>query len=373
MKLTTTSSLTALALGVSLALAAPATVEAQAAAPAQATQTQGAQPQAAQSQSQGTQAAPAQGFRNAGAQDAQAQQSRDQGSGASSNATQDGQFQQAQGAPAQGVQQPWNSVHAMGAQARSASTAQAAAAPSEINRRGTSTATTGMSADDSASVAAGNRATARADNRQYDDGGTGAGVDTTLNPDVDGRPDTPAQVGLGGTLGDFASHDANNDGFVERSELQGDNRLAADDFNRFDLDDNGRLDRYEYDSLSAGAFTTLDANRDNAIDLQETSGFAALNSNFASADRNGDGRISRAEHNAFLDGATWSTPRDRYAFAYLDVDGDGFISRTEAQAFAGASAEFDALDNDADGLIDQQAYDSFLNDWDEEDYAAGDQ
>ena len=279
------------------------------------------------------------------------------------------QAQAGQSQAAQGLQNP----QAIGAQARGASASQNAATPS-VDQAGTTTSSTGMRADDSAAVAAGNRATARVGSRDYGDAGIGAGVDTTLSTDVDGRPDQPAQVGMStGTLGEFSTFDANGDGFVERSELQGSNSLVNDDYNRFDLDDNGRLDRYEFESLGAGAFTSLDANRDNWLDQQETSAFAGLESNFASADSDGDGRISRAEHNAFVDAGTWSSDRDRYAFAYLDVDGDGFLSRTEAQAFAGASAEFDTLDNDADGLVDQQAYDSFLNDWDEDDYAIGEQ
>lgn len=185
----------------------------------------------------------------------------------------------------------------------------------------------------------------------------GSDAGTGQAPGVAGGPPS-------GALQEFASYDSNGDGFVERSELKGDNALLNDGFVRFDSNNDRRLDRYEFDSISTGSFAKLDTNGDSFLDETEASAFASLGTSFASVDIDGDGRISETEHRAFLDSDAWASDSERYSFVYLDLDGDGFVSRTEAAQFADFHAEFDVLDEDADGLVDSSQYDLFMNDWD---------
>lgn len=197
-----------------------------------------------------------------------------------------------------------------------------------------------------------------------------ADLDTDLDTDTDGYVDPSAQAGVGvaasGELKAFGEYDANADGYVERSELKGDNSLVNDGFVRFDSNNDGRLDNYEFDTFSNADFAALDANGDGNIDSSESASFQALSSSFMTADSNGDGMISKAEHKTFVDTGAWSSDRDRYAFNYLDRDGDGYVSRTEASVFADLQAEFDTLDVDGDGLVDNTQYDGFLSQWNED-------
>lgn len=197
-----------------------------------------------------------------------------------------------------------------------------------------------------------------------------ADLESDLEADTDGYAGTPAQAGVGagasGELQAFSEYDANGDGYVERNELKGDNSLVNDGFVRFDSNNDGRLDNYEFDTFSNADFAALDSNGDGNIDSTESASFQALSSSFMTADSNGDGMISKAEHKTFVDTGAWSSDRDRYAFNYLDRDGDGYVSRTEASVFADLQAEFDTLDVDGDGLVDNTQYDGFLSQWNED-------
>lgn len=43
-------------------------------------------------------------------------------------------------------------------------------------------------------------------------------------------------------------------------------------------------------------------------------------------------------------------------FTQLDADDDGFVTRREAQAHSAVSAEFDSIDHNRDGRLDEAEY-----------------
>jgi len=180
------------------------------------------------------------------------------------------------------------------------------------------------------------------------------------------QPDQADRPAAAAELGEFANHDPDGDGYIGRDEIPADDAGLLDAFARFDANADERLDRYEFESLAQGRFASLDANADQFVDSSEASSFAALGSSFASVDVDGDGRVSEVEYRSFLDSGAWASDRERYAFRYMDTNGDGFVSRTEAAQFTDFAAEFDALDEDADGLVDSSQYDGFMDDWDED-------
>ena len=156
----------------------------------------------------------------------------------------------------------------------------------------------------------------------------------------------------------FPGMDRNNDGRITRSEWRGDARtFEANDWNNDDVlsGDELRLERPrgtaefgaadEFDDWTAGGFTSLDRDRNNRISSNEWSGSRA---EFRRVDENGDGTISRPE---FLDQADFADDRsgrreDR--FTRLDRNRDNRVDRGE---WNGASARYDALDANGDGVL----------------------
>lgn len=131
----------------------------------------------------------------------------------------------------------------------------------------------------------------------------------------------------------FYIHDWNNDGVLSGDEvrvgavppagsLEADdyNMSATDRFSYLDVNNNGYIDRNEWDG-SLETFYDLDRNRDNRITRQELNG--SRRSNFASLDANGDGRISLSEWQ-------WS----HRSFDDMDTDKDGVIERNEFRSGA---------------------------------------
>jgi len=131
----------------------------------------------------------------------------------------------------------------------------------------------------------------------------------------------------------FAIRDWNNDGVLSGDEVrvgavppsgsvEADdyNMSAADRFSYLDLNNNGYIDRNEWDG-SLDTFYTLDTNNDNRITRAELNRGRRVN--FASLDANGDGRISLGEWQ-------WS----HRSFDDMDTNKDGVITRNEFRAGA---------------------------------------
>jgi Ca2+-binding EF-hand superfamily protein len=98
------------------------------------------------------------------------------------------------------------------------------------------------------------------------------------------------------------------------------NMSANDRFSYLDTNNNGYVDRNEWDG-SLDTFYQLDRNNDNRITRAElTQGRRA---NFASLDANGDGRISLGEW-------SWS----HRSFDDMDTNKDGVITRDEFRSGA---------------------------------------
>jgi len=126
----------------------------------------------------------------------------------------------------------------------------------------------------------------------------------------------------------FFIHDWNNDGVLSGDEIRvgavpPSGSMEADDYNmsatdRFaylDVNNNGYIDRNEWDG-SLDTFYQLDVNRDNRITRPELN--RGRGSNFASLDANGDGRISLGEWQ-------WS----HRSFDDMDTNKNGVIERNE--------------------------------------------
>lgn len=131
----------------------------------------------------------------------------------------------------------------------------------------------------------------------------------------------------------FAIHDWNNDGVLSGDEIRAgaappSGSLEADDYNmtatdRFsylDVNNNGYVDRNEWDG-SLNTFNDLDTNNDNRLTRAELN--RGRRANFASLDANGDGRISLGEWG-------WS----HRSFDEMDSNRDGVITRDEFRAGA---------------------------------------
>ncbi len=137
-----------------------------------------------------------------------------------------------------------------------------------------------------------------------------------------------------GSPNSFRIHDWNADGALSGDEvrvgatppadsLEGrDYSMPTNDrFSYLDVNNNGAIDRNEWDG-SLDAFYRLDRNNDDKLTRAEM-GSARSSSPFAMIDTSGDGRISLGE---------W--PYSHRSFDQQDVDGDGVITRDEFRADA---------------------------------------
>ena len=131
----------------------------------------------------------------------------------------------------------------------------------------------------------------------------------------------------------FAIHDWNNDGVLSGEEVRVGaippaNSLEAEDYNmssndRFsylDVNNNGYIDRNEWDG-SLDTFYNLDRNNDNRISRAELNN--GRRTTFASLDANGDGRITLGEW-------AWS----HRSFDDMDANKDGVITPDEFRSGA---------------------------------------
>lgn len=131
----------------------------------------------------------------------------------------------------------------------------------------------------------------------------------------------------------FQIHDWNGDGVLSGDEVrvgavppsdsleaEDYNMSAADRFSYLDVNNNGYIDRNEWDG-SLDAFYQLDRNNDNRVTRAELN--QGRRSNFAALDANGDGRISLGEWQ-------WS----HRSFDDMDSNNDGLITQDEFRSGA---------------------------------------
>lgn len=136
----------------------------------------------------------------------------------------------------------------------------------------------------------------------------------------------------------FNELDRDKDGQITRSEAAR-NPTLAKRFGEADGDKDGRVSRAEYLKLMAAKdFTTLRERTADAIDPDtkvkpEERGFNDL-------DKNGDGKLSRAE--------AAGNPRVAKKFAESDADKDGYVTRAEYLKTAAAEDWRNARDNMAE-------------------------
>ena len=151
----------------------------------------------------------------------------------------------------------------------------------------------------------------------------------------------------------FRGYDMNSDSRVARNEWPGDERLFA----RLDTTRDGFLSIEEYtrgggvalDSQGGASyrFSNIDADNDGWVTRSE---WNMGNADFSRLDANRDNRISRFEFES--DAASQSSRFDR--FASVDANHDGWLVRSE---WRGAEAAFTRLDTDRDNRLSRAEYD----------------
>jgi Ca2+-binding EF-hand superfamily protein len=155
----------------------------------------------------------------------------------------------------------------------------------------------------------------------------------------------------------FDRLDLNKDGVITRAELaETAERLVA----RLDADRDGYITRAEFmqfqDRLARrrgnALFKRLDANRDGAISMAEAAAAPRLQRGFALLDANGNGRVTRAEYDAFS--KRLADRRMARIFGRWDTNRDGRISPEERQK--SLDARFMRLDANRDGKVTLQEF-----------------
>jgi Ca2+-binding EF-hand superfamily protein len=216
-------------------------------------------------------------------------------------------------------------------------------------------------------------------------------------------PDEPQKKGpallaelLKGSAEDFIKRlDKNKDGYLTKDEVQMFPRLA-NNFERFDLDRDGRLDKKEVerlltemrkllgqgagtppkgamvDQIVANILERMDTNKDGKISRAEARGPIA--EAFDQIDTNKDGFLDKSELRRFAErraaaGLGGGPGRlgqaaNRPDFDAFDKNADGRLTREELQGTPFAD-KFDEIDTNKDGKIDRKEFEAYLKKRDE--------
>ena len=150
----------------------------------------------------------------------------------------------------------------------------------------------------------------------------------------------------------FADMDRNHNGIIERNEWRGSPRsfvlndwngdgvLSGDEVRYGATPPPNSLAADDYNMTTSDRFAYLDVNNNGYIDRNEWDGSL---DEFYQLDRNNDGRISKAE----------LSNGSRTSFDALDANGDGRISLGEWQ---GSHRSFDSMDANGDGVITRDEF-----------------
>lgn len=121
------------------------------------------------------------------------------------------------------------------------------------------------------------------------------------------------------------------------------------------------------DTAHADALGTIDTNGDHLISRDEAAARPALAKNFDAIDTNHDGELSRDELRAWhrdhrQQRETRRAGRVDSAFARADANGDGKLSAAEAARsnFPALVNHFDVIDANHDGFVTRSELDAFM-------------
>jgi hypothetical protein len=160
-------------------------------------------------------------------------------------------------------------------------------------------------------------------------------------------------IGTTGTTMLYADMDRNHDGVIARSEWRGnpnafrmrdwngDGVLSGDEVRPDAVPPANSAEYRDYSMPASDRFNYLDVNNNGSVERNEWDG--SLDA-FYRFDRNNDGRLSRAEMGAVPSGST---------FASMDTNGDRRISLGE---WPYSHRSFDQQDADGDGVITPEEF-----------------
>jgi Ca2+-binding EF-hand superfamily protein len=196
---------------------------------------------------------------------------------------------------------------------------------------------------------------------------TGKMIFKMADDDNDGQISQQEAIDAGNLLvgGYFFRADANGDGAVSKEEMQQarEKILARKPFLRVLVTrakgtQGNAPENRSNTNAAQGVLSVLDSNNDNQIQATEMKQMVqtTVQSLFASADTNRDGKMSPSEVNAAIAGAARSVVQA--AFQNADKDGNGQLSQAEYDKaiVEPANAVFRMLDANNDSQISQQEF-----------------
>jgi len=170
----------------------------------------------------------------------------------------------------------------------------------------------------------------------------------------------------GWPYGTFVSVDRNGDGYIDRTEVVASSPWYPY-FTPMDANGDGRVTLAESDAYTRawrwdrwpyGTFVQVDRNGDGFIDRTEVVETSPWHPYFSPMDANRDGRVTRAEADAYTAG--WRpSPWPNWTFVGVDTNRDGFIDRTEVVATSPMHPHFDQIDSNDDGRATQEEVETF--------------
>jgi hypothetical protein len=170
----------------------------------------------------------------------------------------------------------------------------------------------------------------------------------------------------GWPYGTFVSVDRNGDGYIDRTEVVATSPWYPY-FTPMDANGDGRVTLAESDAYTRawrwdrwpyGTFVQVDRNGDGFIDRTEVVETSPWHPYFSPMDANRDGRVTRAEADAYTAG--WRpSPWPNWTFVGVDTNRDGFIDRTEVVATSPMHPHFDQIDSNDDGRATQEEVETF--------------